>query len=191
MGWRRDRAAVARPAPHPGTVRGSAVLTIGPRSGDLIIRTYREGFAAKAGHDLTIAVRTWSADIDPPEGGVTATVDLSSLEIRDGTGGALPLTDRDRREIVTTARRILTNDATATFRAAKVAVGTVEGTATLHRIERPVRIEVTEVGPDRYKATATVRQSEFGVKPYTAFLGALKLRDAVEIEINIDVRGRS
>ncbi len=32
-------------------------------------------------------------------------------------------------------------------------------------------------------------QSAYGIKPYTAFFGALKVRDAVDIEVNADISG--
>ncbi|MEU8262674.1 YceI family protein [Micromonospora sp. NPDC048999] len=41
--------------------------------------------------------------------------------------------------------------------------------------------------PDRYRATAVVAQSAYGIKPYSAFLGALKVRDDVEVEIEVDL----
>ena len=41
--------------------------------------------------------------------------------------------------------------------------------------------------PDRYRATTVVTQSAYGIKPYSAFLGALKVRDDVEVEIEVDL----
>jgi polyisoprenoid-binding protein YceI len=38
-----------------------------------------------------------------------------------------------------------------------------------------------------YRATTTIRQTEYGIKPYSAFLGSLKVADAVEVEIDIDL----
>jgi hypothetical protein len=32
-------------------------------------------------------------------------------------------------------------------------------------------------------------QSAYGIKPYTAFFGALKVRDAVDIEVNAVIPG--
>ncbi|HEX5299481.1 MAG TPA: YceI family protein, partial [Streptosporangiaceae bacterium] len=85
----------------PGSIR------LGPDAGRVVIKTTRAGLAAKAGHDLTIEVTRWSARVEVPaeDGGglaaatVQADLDLGSLEVREGTGGAMPLTDRDRREI--------------------------------------------------------------------------------------------
>ena len=174
-------------------------IRVGPDCGRLLLRTKRDGFAARAGHDLTIEVTRWEAEIDSSGDGPTAAViaariDLESLEIREGTGGALPLTDSDRRQIRETARRILTTGgaASATFESSSVitagqAGGAIEGTVSLHGTARPVRLEVSQLGPSEYRATASLRQSEFGIKPYTAFLGALKLRDAVEVEVDVDL----
>ena len=38
-----------------------------------------------------------------------------------------------------------------------------------------------------YHATTTIRQTDFGIKPYSAFLGSLKVADAVEVEVDIDL----
>ena len=46
---------------------------------------------------------------------------------------------------------------------------------------------VSKTGDGRYRATATVIQSQFGIKPYSGMLGALKLRDDVEVEVTVDL----
>ena len=38
--------------------------TVGPDGSTLIVKTYREGLAAKAGHDLVIEVTSWEATIN-------------------------------------------------------------------------------------------------------------------------------
>jgi hypothetical protein len=30
-------------------------------------------------------------------------------------------------------------------------------------------------------------QSDYGIKPYTAFLGALRVRDAVDVDVELDL----
>src|ERR1700685_3583306 len=94
---------------------------LGPDAGRVVIKTTRAGLAAKVGHDLTIDVTRWSADITVPDGTavsdsgregmsaatVTAELDLGSLAVREGTGGARALSDSDRRDIESTMRKIL------------------------------------------------------------------------------------
>jgi polyisoprenoid-binding protein YceI len=173
-------------------------LTLGPSNAQLMIHTGREGFAAKVGHDLTIEVARWSAEVDVRGGDlaaatVTAWVDLESLAILDGTGGAKPLTDSDRREIEATARNLLTErgPAVATFSSTWATPagrgGTMDGQVSLHGVTDAVHLQVTERGAGRYVASTTVRQSTFGIKPYSAFMGALKVRDEVTVEISFDL----
>ena len=161
-----------------------------------MIKTGRAGMAARAGHDLTIEVTRWSARAEVPAeeaGGlaaatVAAELDLGSLEVREGTGGVKPLTDGDRRDIKKTMGRIL-GDGTASFASSRIdpAQGAIEGTLTLHGTTQPARLQVTEPEPGRYRGSAIVPQTAFGIKPYTGFLGALKLRDEVVVEFEVDV----
>jgi polyisoprenoid-binding protein YceI len=61
------------------------------------------------------------------------------------------------------------------------------GTLTLAGQTRPVRLQVEQTAPGHYRATTTVRQTDFGIKPYSAFLGSLKVADAVEIAVELDL----
>lgn len=172
----------------------------GPERGRLLLRTSRDGLAAQAGHDLTIEVTRWTAELTGPAEpaeptGLAVTIELGSLAVLAGTGGVKPLSDRDRREIVATAGKVLQVDRypQATFvgtgfePVADGRGGTVSGTLTIRDRARPLRLEVADEGDARYRATATVVQSEYGIKPYTAFLGALRVRDAVGVEVELDL----
>jgi polyisoprenoid-binding protein YceI len=177
----------------------TGTFQLGPGNGRVVLKTSRAGFAAKAGHDLTIEVTRWSAQIEVPDedaGGVTAAkvtaeLDLGSLEVREGTGGAKPLTDGDRRDIKKTMSGIL-GGGTATFTSAKVnrfgaSGGAIDGTVTLNGQSQPVRLQVSEPAPGRYRGSATVQQTGFGIKPYTGFFGALKLKDEVTVEFELNL----
>jgi polyisoprenoid-binding protein YceI len=166
--------------------------------GRIVLRTFRDGLASQAGHDLTIEVGRWSGDLtiggnsDPSE--LEVRVDMGSLIVRAGTGGLKPLTDRDRREIAVTARRVLGADhhPEAVFTAAKFEPaadggGVISGTFTLAGVARPLQLRVTQTGPGQYRAASSVRQSDYGIKPYTAFFGALKVRDAIDVEVDFSL----
>jgi polyisoprenoid-binding protein YceI len=171
---------------------------LGPDNGRIVIRTFREGLGARVGHDLVIDVTRWSGELtvndDKSPAAIGARIDMNSWIVREGNGGIKPLTDRDRREITTTARRVLSvqqhpeAEFTATrFTPAGDGEGTIDGTFTLVGTARPLRLQVSQVGPGRYRATGTVIQSSYGIKPYTGFFGALKVRDAVDFEAEVEV----
>ena len=44
---------------------------LGPDAGRVVIKTTRAGLAARVGHDLTLDVTRWSADITVPAGEMT------------------------------------------------------------------------------------------------------------------------
>ena len=171
---------------------------LGPDSGRVVIKTGRAGLAARAGHDLTIEVTRWSAQVDVPGDDITsatvkAEIDLGSLEVREGTGGAKPLSDRDRGEIKKQLAKIL-GTGTASFASSRVirvgsSGGAVEGTFTLNGQSEPVRLQVSEPEPGRYRGSATVVQTGLGIKPYVGFFGALKLKDEVGIEFEVKLPG--
>lgn len=173
-------------------------LRLEPSSGHLVIHTRRQGLAAKVGHDLVIDVMDWSAEVDPggndlSEARVTVEVELGSLAVREGTGGALPLSASDRGEIDANMFRVLASGGqpTATFVSTRVVPtadgGAIDGTLTLNGVERPLRLQVVRTSPEHYQGNATVVQTEHGIKPYTAFFGALKLRDEVTVEFDVDL----
>jgi polyisoprenoid-binding protein YceI len=172
---------------------------LGAESGRISLRTFRDGLAAQAGHDLTIDATRWSAELVVGQEGtpesLQATIDMGALVVRSGSGGLKPLTDRDKREIAVTARKVLAADRfpEATFAATAFQAGpdgssgTISGTLSLAGQSRPLELRVTSAGAGLYQATATIRQTDFGIKPYTGFLGALKVRDTVDVEIEVDV----
>jgi polyisoprenoid-binding protein YceI len=164
----------------------------------LVLRTSRDGLAATAGHDLTIEVTRWSGELtvanDSAPTALDVRIDMTSLAVLSGTGGIKPLTDRDRREIVSTAGKTLGTGRhpEATFGDAKFEPGangggTISGTLTLAGRSVPVRLQVTETGDGRYHAAGTVVQSDFGIRPYRGFFGALKVSDPVQVEADVDL----
>jgi polyisoprenoid-binding protein YceI len=171
-------------------------------SGRILLKTFRDGLAAQAGHDLTIEPANWSGELevgaDLASVSLEVRVDLGSLVVRDGSGGLKPLTERDKREITATARKVLRTDrhpeltfAATSFTPAGAGGGVIDGTLTLAGQSRPLRLDVRESGPGSYVATASVTQSDFGIKPYSAFLGSLKVRDAVGIQAEVSLPGQA
>src|SRR5262245_15862311 len=102
----------------PGT------LELGPDDASLRIETKRRGAAAKAGHDLVIEVRSWKGTLvigqDPAESSLVLSADTGSLEVIQGTGGIMPLTDEDKVEIKKTLEEEVLRPGPVEFRSTRV-----------------------------------------------------------------------
>ncbi len=170
-----------------------AVRHIGPDAGTLAVKTYREGVAQKIGHDLVIEVTKWDATVDVRPDGVVQSIQLnadpSSLQVREGRNGLKPLTDKDRSDIRKSIDEKVLRGKPITFASSAVEPRdgglTVRGDLTMAGTTRPSAFDVDVSGDGRAAATLTVTQSEWGIKPYKAFMGALKVRDSVEIVLDV------
>jgi polyisoprenoid-binding protein YceI len=167
---------------------------LGPDSGTMEVHTYREGLGKKVGHDLIIEVEQWEATVEvAPDGApsaVTLEADARSLQIREGLHGVKPLSDKDRSEIRKNIDEKILGGQPISFRSSSVEGGegrlTVQGELTIAGMTRPATFELDLAGDGRVSCTLPVIQSEFGIKPYRAFMGALKVRD--DLEVVLDVR---
>lgn len=173
------------------------MLELGPANGLLTVRTSREGMAARAGHDLVIEVERWSATVElaPSESEpsrLEATVDARSLHVREGSGGIKPLTDADRDEIQRNiAHKILRSDRhpDIAFRSTSIeAAGEgrwrIRGELTIAGTKSPLEIPLRLAGQGVQavlSATVAIEQSRFGIKPFRAMMGSLKVADTVVI----------
>ncbi|MBO2447313.1 YceI family protein [Actinomadura barringtoniae] len=169
---------------------------LGPEGGRLLLKTSRSGLGRRAGHDLTIEATRWSATVtlgtDAGSSSVEVSVEVDGLEVVEGTGGVLPLSDSDRTEIRKNLRKVLQADRhhAITFEAGGASGTpedfTVEGELTI--VGRSQSLTVRGGEKDgRITGGATVRQSRWGIKPYSAFFGALKLADDVEIVFELAI----
>jgi polyisoprenoid-binding protein YceI len=166
---------------------------LGPDNASLQVRTYREGVAAKAGHDLIIEVTRWDATVeaaDEPAGWtIELNADPSSLEIREGLRGVKPLTDKDRLEIRKNIDEKILGSERIQFRSSGVRPAsdtcrlTVEGELSMAGSTRPLTAQLNVEDGGRVSGTIPLTQSAWGIKPYRGLMGALRVRDEVEIVV--------
>jgi polyisoprenoid-binding protein YceI len=170
----------------PGTYK------LGPEDGTLSVKTGRTGAAAKAGHDLVIEVAAWRATLevadDPARSSVTLDVDATSLHVRQGTGGMQALGDDDKEDIRKTIDADVLKTLAIEFHSTSVETDgnswSVRGDLTLAGTSAPIGFEL-ELGDDgALGATAVVKQSDWGIKPYSALFGALRVADEVVVSID-------
>jgi polyisoprenoid-binding protein YceI len=165
---------------------------LGPGDASLQVRTFREGIASKAGHDLVIEVTRWEATVtvaeDPAQSAVELSADPRSLEVREGLRGVKPLNDKDRAEIRKNIDEKVLGDRPISFRSEAVEVAgdglTARGELTMAGATRPVSARLA-VAPDGHvTGTIPLTQSEWGIKPYRGLMGALRVRDSLEVVLD-------
>ncbi len=166
---------------------------VGPADGSLEVHTYREGVAQKVGHDLILEVGDWKATVEVDAAGLPVSVALDadprSLQVLRGLHGAKPLTDSDRASIRENITKKVLGTHPIAFRSGRIdAAGpdlTVTGELAMAGARRPATFAVAVADDSRVSGTLTLRQSEWGITPYRALMGALKVRDAVELTIDV------
>ena len=172
----------------PGTYR------LGPGNATLAVRTKRGGAAAKAGHDLEMLVTAWEATLTiGEETSAELIADATSLRVQKGTGGMQALGEDDKANIHQTIDDEVLKRQDIVFRSTRVQSSggglRVEGELTLAGTTKPLAFELA-VGEDgTLAATASVTQTAWGMKPYSALWGALKVLDEVEVALDCKVEG--
>jgi hypothetical protein len=156
--------------------------TFGPENGTLTVRTKRTGAASKAGHDLLMEVTSWSATLDrDAEPALTLTADSGSLRVLEGSGGIQALGDDDKAGIEQTIKEEVLMGTPIEFRSSAVEGRRLEGELELAGQRHPISFELAGDEDGRLTGSATFKQSDWGMKPYSALFGTLKVVDEVEV----------
>jgi polyisoprenoid-binding protein YceI len=166
---------------------------LGPDDAKLTVHTRKGGAAAKAGHNLTIEVTDWSGTLDvgddPAATSIELSADAGSLVVVEGHGGIQALGDDEKSSIKQTIAEDILKDGTISFRSSSIEPSEnggplhVRGDLELVGTTGPVTFDL-ETGDDgRLDAIATIKQTDFGIKPYSALFGTLKVLDEVEIQV--------
>ena len=167
---------------------------LGPHNGTLTVRTGRGGAASKAGHNLLIEVTSWRGVLELADDDARASLsaDAKSMRVREGSGGINPLGDDDKANIAQTIDQEVLNGTAIEFHSSEVrrrADGdrmSVSGELELAGRRAPISFELSVEG-SRLRGGATVKQSDWGIKPYSALFGALKVLDEVDVEIDAEL----
>jgi hypothetical protein len=167
--------------------------TLGPDNATLSVRTGRSGAAAKAGHDLLIEVTSWQAALevgdDPAQTTITLDADGGSLRALEGTGGLQALGDDDKASISKTLDEEILKRQRIEFRSTDVQSGgddgrlSVKGELKLLGNSAPIAFDLRVSADGELSASAVVKQSDWGMKPYSTLFGTLKVSDEVEVSL--------
>ena len=153
---------------------------------------------AKLAHDLVLTANQWSGTLNvdadnPGASSASLSIDARSIDIVEASGGMKGLSDKDRKDIGKNIdEKVLQTGKypTLTFESTSVSGSepnfNVAGNMTITGTTRPVNVAINVNGTD-VTGTTTISQKDFGIKPFSAMLGAIKLRDDVEFELHVSL----
>ena len=167
---------------------------LGPDDATLSVRTGKTGAASKAGHNLHMRVGSWQGTLqlgdDPADASVQLTADARSLTVLEGTGGMQALGEEEKAGIKQTIDDEVLKGCGIAFQSHRAHHDgnggplRVEGELELLGASRPLTFELHAGDDGHLTATATVRQTAWGIKPYSALFGTLKVADEVVVELD-------
>lgn len=154
--------------------------------------TFKEGALSAIAHDLELAVGTASIEVGD-DLAIEARIGLAGLRVlhavKDGHA-TTALSDSDRRKI----ERTMADDVLdtrrhgeAVFRGKAEPAGAsyrVSGELTLHGKTRPLTV-TGQARDGRHVFEVSLHQPDFGIKPYSAMLGTLKVKADVKVRIAV------
>jgi hypothetical protein len=152
--------------------------------------TFKEGLLSKLAHDLRFTLTRFSISVRGQE--ITGRFALASLRVdgvmRSGKLERNELSPNDRERIQETMQDVLRvrDHAEAKLSARLINAASpflIEGQLTLFGETRPIQTRL-ELDADRLLGAITLVPSQWGIKPYRALGGTLKLQDRVRIAID-------
>ncbi|AUN41043.1 hypothetical protein ASU32_14335 [Tsukamurella tyrosinosolvens] len=171
----------------------SDTRTIDQSSGVLEVHTGVAGRSARLGHRLVLAPTAWRAvvevDGDRPVS-LAVTVDAASLEVVSGEGGLTPLSAPERAVATANAHRSLKVKANPAieYRSTTIEASEngfrVRGELSICGTTRPCDFALVYEDAEPAPALATavpVRQTDFGIKPFSLMMGTLQVADEVTV----------
>src|SRR3954467_1199329 len=190
-----DFPAFSRMSSRRAYIVSGTMTRIGQDTGSIEVFTFREGALSALGHDLRL--RASRFDIDVLADSVVARVDAGSLRVvaamRAGTPAEGTLSEKDKAEIERNcAREVLEaqRHPEATFVSSEVKQTdggwSVRGTLTIHGVPHEGTFDVQRKD-GKAVARIDIDLRSFGMKPYSAMLGALRVKPQVLLVVEAPV----
>lgn len=167
---------------------------------ECLVFTFKEGLLSAVAHDLKIRVGKFVIEVDPATRKIDAHFDTRSLRVMcamtDGVDSPDALTPANKREIEANIVRDVLDAATfpdIRFVSSAVvdqkAAYALKGTLTIKDRSRRIRVKVRR-HEHTYVAEASVHQPDFGIVPYRALFGAIKVKPDVAVRITVPIPDR-
>lgn len=165
---------------------------------DCTVLTFKEGLLSRVAHDLKLRVHRFGVDGDASTRRLTATADPASLRVvcamLAGRESPATLSASDCRKIdqsIATDVLEATRHPTIRFQSEPITVdgdkARIDGVLTLHGVSRPLHLDATRTDGTWY-ARVALHQPDFGIRPFTALMGTLRVRPEVTVVLRIPDR---
>ena len=160
--------------------------------------TFKAGLLARLAHDLHLTAHKHELTVEAQR--IRAYCATDSLRV-DGVMGAhgldpSGLSDKDKRQILETvqeeileSRRYPRIEFEGEVQKRSATQLAVRGNLRLKNQIRPIVTDLMHSG-DRIQATFELKPSEFGIAPYKALGGAIRLDDRVRVSIAVALQGQ-
>lgn len=163
---------------------------------ECLVFTFKEGLLSKIAHDLKIQVTRFTVSIDDASQAITAELDARSLRVlsavKEGRDDTHALSDSDKNKIASQiVEDVLHAGAHPVVRFASTSVTPrqdggydITGNLTLHGVTKPVSTR-TRLENGRQVAELVIHQPDYGIKPFKAMMGTLKVQADVRVRCSI------
>lgn len=164
----------------------AAMLSI--NNGTISLYVFKEGLLSAMGHDLRLSVREFRIEAD--EERVTASFRTDSIRVegamRDGRLDDGALSPKQKREVLDNiADKVLQSRKfpEIAFKGRRQGMKVI-GDLTMVARTNAVELTVANIG-GRFKWRVEIQPLRWGIQPYSALFGALKIQDRVAVEFDI------
>ncbi len=170
-------------------------------SGDLHVYTFKEGLLSKLAHDLLIDITDFKVNVDVPEAGFASgslelEIQANSLKVicalKDGERTDA-LKEKDIADIERDMGvKVLHPDKypTATFRSKAIQEKDggykINGDLNLHGVTKSIDFDIDTNG-ENLKGMITLLQKDYGIKPFKALMGTLKIKNEINIGFDLSL----
>lgn len=166
---------------------------------ECLVFSYKDGLLARLAHDLKLQVERFSIEVDDESRQVKATFDPSSIQVVcaqvDGRDDPSTLGKGDKKKIHDNVVKDVLNvrkHPDIRFESTNVVSRgegfAIEGALQMHGKSRSIQASIRPSG-NRWVTEVRVHQPDFGIKPYTAALGALKVKPDVLVRVSVPREG--
>ncbi len=172
-----------------------------PSSGKLFVYTFKEGVFSSVSHDLLLEVTDFKVHLTVPNGemaaaGISLEASSDSLKVicamKKGKRQPGILKRKDKYDIKT----FMENDVLHTSKYHKITFQSIEiqqedtyyrvkGKLFLHGTIKIITFKLKSDDGKRFKGAVILSQTHFGIKPFNALMGTLKVRNRIKIGFDL------